>query len=268
MSLFFAGLHERAPLHASHRGGAALAPENTLVAFREAVGTWRTDLLELYVQLTRDDVVVVCHDATVDRCTDGRGDVRDHTLAELQRLDAGFHFSRDGGRTFPFRGKGVRIPTLREVLETFGAPALRFNIDVKREFPGIEERVAEELRRASALSRVCVGTVDDAQAARLVELLPECAHFYPRDALVSFVLAVRAGETPPEDARFTVLDVPLRWNGMTIVDDALIAAARAHGKWVNVWTVDEPDDMRALIALGVGGIMTDRPDLLRQVLGG
>ncbi len=96
--------------------------------------------------------------------------------------------------------------------------------------------------------------------------MPEACHFYPRDALTAFVLAVRAGEQPPEEARYTVLDMPLYFGDIRLVDEALLRAVDAHGKWLNVWTVDEPEEMRRLVAEGVGGIMTDRPDLLRQVL--
>ncbi|HZG41378.1 MAG TPA: glycerophosphodiester phosphodiesterase family protein, partial [Longimicrobium sp.] len=106
---FLRGL--RPTLHISHRGGAALAPENTLDAFRLAVERYRTDMLELDVHLTRDGEWVVAHDDTLERCTDGTGPLAALTLAELRRLDAGFGFSPDEGRTFPFRGRGARIPT-------------------------------------------------------------------------------------------------------------------------------------------------------------
>jgi glycerophosphoryl diester phosphodiesterase len=260
---FFDGLVP--PLHIAHRGGALLAPENTLPAFEQAVARYGTDMLELDVQLTRDGMVVVAHDDTVDRCTDGRGDIRELTLAEVQRLDAGHAFSPDGGRTFPFRGAGVRIPTLREVLAAF--PAVRFNVEVKRALPNVEDLVAEELRRAHSVPRVCLGATDDALAARLVDAVPEACHFYPREALTAFVLHVRSGDEPPEDPRYSLLDMPAEYQGMQLIDPALVSAARRHGKWINVWTIDDPAQMRALAALGVGGIMTDRPDLLREQLG-
>src|SRR5215470_8949667 len=131
---FLEGL--RPTLHIAHRGGAHLAPENTLPAFRAAVERWRTDMLELDLHATRDGELVVSHDPTVQRCTDGDGRIADQTFAELQRLDAGFHFSSDGGRTHPFRGQGARMPTFREVLRAF--PGLRLNVEVKAEAPGVE----------------------------------------------------------------------------------------------------------------------------------
>ncbi len=259
---FFEGLSPT--LHISHRGGSLLAPENTMAAFEQAVRLYRTDMLEIDVHLTRDGELVVAHDDEVDRCTNGSGDVSGFSLAELCKLDAGYRFTRDGGQTFPFRGKGVQIPTLREVLEAF--PTLRFNIELKRPQPGIEQAFAEELRRAGAVQRVCVGSSDDDVGERLHGLLPEAVHFYPLNALTSFVMALRSGEEPPDDPRFLVLDMPLEYAGVRLVDEPFMDAVRGLGRWVNVWTIDDPEQMRNLVKLGVGGVMTDRPDLLRQVL--
>lgn len=262
MHRFFEGLVP--PLHIAHRGGAKVAPENTLAAFDLAVGRDRTDMLELDVHRTRDGVWVVSHDPTVDRCTDGSGEIATLTLQEIHRLDAGHRFTPDEGRTFPFRGQGIRIPTFREVLERF--PDLRINVEVKRASEGSEASFVEELRGANGLQRVCCGSEDDALAGRLHALLPDACHFYPREALAAFVIAVKLGEPPPLDPRFSVLDMPLYFQGERLVDATLIDAARAHHRWLNVWTVDDRSEMQRLVTEGVGGIMTDRPDLLRIVL--
>ncbi|MBZ4371003.1 glycerophosphodiester phosphodiesterase [Corallococcus sp. AS-1-6] len=256
-------LHGLKPtLHIAHRGGALLAPENTLEAFQRAVHTHRTDMLELDVHLSRDGEVIVAHDDTLERCTDGEGPLAALTLAELRKLDAGYRFTPDEGRTFPFRGQGVRLPTLREVLRAF--PALRLNVELKPDVPGAEAVLARLLTEEAALGRVCLGSEQDAIAERLYEELPDACHFYPRDALAAFVLALKAGETPPEDARYRVLDMPLYFGEVRLVDDVLLKAAAERGKWINVWTVDDPAEMDRLLAEGIGGIMTDRPDLLRQ----
>jgi glycerophosphoryl diester phosphodiesterase len=101
---------------------------------------------------------------------------------------------------------------------------------------------------------------------RLVALVPDACHFFPRDALTEWVLTARNGGTPPEDSPYSVLDMPLYFGDVRLVDGALLGAASAHGKWINVWTVDDADEMRRLLDEGIGGIMTDRPDLLRQVM--
>ncbi|RKI14192.1 glycerophosphodiester phosphodiesterase [Corallococcus sp. AB030] len=258
--MFLDGL--KPTLHIAHRGGALLAPENTLEAFQRAVHTHRTDMLELDVHLSRDGEVIVAHDDTLERCTDGEGPLAALTLAQLRKLDAGHRFTPDEGRTFPFRGQGVRLPTLREVLRAF--PTLRLNVELKPDVPGAEAVLARLLTEEAALGRVCLGSEQDVIAERLHEELPDACHFYPRDALAAFVLALKAGEAPPEDARYSVLDMPLYFGEVRLVDDALLKAAAERGKWINVWTVDDPAEMDRLIQEGIGGIMTDRPDLLRQ----
>lgn len=259
---FLEGL--RPTLHIAHRGGALLAPENTLPAFEQAARLWRTDVFELDVQRTRDGALVVAHDPTLERCTDGAGRIADHTLAELERLDAGHRFSPDGGRTFPFRGRGVRLVTLRALLRAF--PGMRLNVELKPESAGSEEDLAALLRAEGALERVCLGSEADAVGARLHALLPDACHFYPREALTGLVMALKLGAPPPEEDRFHVLDMPTHHEGLELVDAPFLAAAAARGRWVNVWTVDAPEQMRHLVGLGVGGVMTDRPDLLRAVL--
>jgi glycerophosphoryl diester phosphodiesterase len=257
----FLGL--RPTLLIAHRGGALLAPENTRPAFDAAIQNWRADMLELDVHLTRDGALLVSHDPTVQRCTNGDGRIQDMTLAELQRLDAGYHFTPDSGLTYPFRGKGVRMPSLEEVLTAY--PGLPLNIELKQDTPGAAEALAALVRSAAAGPRVCVGSELDTLGARLVELLPEVTHFYPRDALVQTVVAIKS-EQPIPDSPYAVLDVPYRYADVALVDRELLAAAAEAGKWVNVWTVDAEPEMRALVAMGVGGVMTDRPDLLRRVL--
>ena len=257
-------LQKKGPtLHIAHRGGALLAPENTLPAFQQAVERYRTDMLELDVHLSRDGELVVSHDPTLERCTDGEGPLAERTLAQLQQLDAGFHFSPDGAR-FPFRGQGVRLPSLREVLRAF--PGMRLNVEAKPDVPGIEDVLAQLLRAEGAVHRVCVGSELDAVGERLARALPEACHFYPRDALTALVMGLKSGEPAPEEPRFHVLDMPLYFGGVRLIDPPFLEAVRALGKWVNVWTVDDEAEMRQLVAEGVGGVMTDRPDLLRQVL--
>jgi glycerophosphoryl diester phosphodiesterase len=255
----------RPTLHISHRGGAQLAPENTVAAFRQAVEHWRTDILELDVHGTRDGGLVVSHDGTLERCTDGEGPIAAHTLSQLRRFDAGYRFSLDGGRTFPFRGQGLRLPSLEEVLETF--PSVRLNVEMKADAAGIELAVAALLRNRRAVDRVCLGSELDDLADRLVTALPEGCFFYPRDALTELVVAIKSGAPLPDDPRYQVLDMPLDFGEVRLVDRALVQAVERVGRWVNVWTVDDAETMRALVDLGVGGIMTDRPDLLRAVLG-
>src|ERR687889_2933154 len=141
------------PVNLAHRGASALAPENTIEAFRLAVEAGAGGL-ELDVHMTRDGHIVVIHDATVDRTTNGSGAVSEMTLDELRGFDAGHNFSSDGGPTRPYRGRGVRVPTLGEVLREF--PEVAVNIEIKAPTPGIEETVLGILHGANASRRTLV----------------------------------------------------------------------------------------------------------------
>jgi len=259
---FFDGL--RPTLNVAHRGGALIAPENTLAAFRIAIADCAADMLELDVHQTRDGVLVVSHDPTLDRCTDGSGPIGLLTFSEIAARDAGYRFSQNLGASFPFRGQGVRIPALEQVFRAF--PRARYNIDLKADAPGVVENFAAVVKRENMIARVCCGSDSDELAQRLVRALPDCCHFYPRQALTELVWAIRSNQKPPLDDRYHALDIPLEYQGIRLVDGHLVQAARQIGRWVNVWTVDAPAEMTRLIGDGVGGIMTDRPDLLRQLL--
>ncbi len=249
---FFSGL--RAPLHSAHRGGAGLYPENTMYAFRRAVELHRTDLLELDVHATSDGEVVVAHDATLERCTDGSGPLAALRWSELSRLDAAFHT--------PLQGRGITVPRLLEVLRAF--PAIRLNVEVKN--AAAVQPFVDLVKSEDVLSRLCIGSEHDEVAAQLVEALPGGCFFFPANALAAFVLPTKAGEPPQDDERYTVLDMPYVYEGVQLFDAELADIARAHDKWINVWTVNVETDMRRALADGVGGIMTDRPDVLRAVL--
>ena len=249
-----------APLLIAHRGGSALAPENTLAAFRRALDWWRADLLETDVQPTRDGDCVVIHDPTLDRTTDGRGPVADLTVAQIQRLDAGYRFTPDGGATFPYRGRGVRISTLREVL--LALPDARVNVEIKdtRAQPAVL-RTVRELR---AEHRVLIAAGDSRNRSLFRD------HPGPTSAgaqdLYAFLALHLTGTTrfyrPPVDA----FQMPEGHGGRQVLNPRWVAQAHAHNVAIHVWTVDEEADMRRLLDWGVDGIITDRPDRLARVL--
>lgn len=248
-----------APLLVAHRGGSRLAPENTLEAFRDAVERWGADMLEMDVRLTLDGEVVVIHDETVDRTTDGSGPVFSFTVEELRRLDAGYRFTDPEGRP-AFRGKGVTVPRFEDVL--LALPGMRLNVEAKE--PRVAAPLVEIVRRHGAEHRVLVAAEhercrDDVRGypgpwgASRKHLLPFwILHRLPGGGLY----------TPDAD----ILQVPERWKGMQVVTPAFIRAAHARNLPVQVWTVDDPADMRRLLSWGVDGIQTDRPDVLARVL--
>jgi glycerophosphoryl diester phosphodiesterase len=248
-----------APLLIAHRGGSALAPENTLLAFQRAIEWWRADILELDVQPTRDGEAVVFHDETLDRTTDGRGPVADHTLEQLRQLDAGHHFTPDGGATHPFRGHGIGISTLAEVFAAL--PGARINIEIKD--GRAQERVWESIRDARATDRVLVAAGDSRNRARLRGYpVPVSAGKQEMRVVIAQLAIGRVLYMPAIDA----LQVPDHWEGRRIVTPELVDAAEDWNIPVHVWTVDEVEDMERLLDWGVAGVITDRPDRLARVL--
>lgn len=253
------------PWLVAHRGGSLLAPENTLVAFDRAAALG-ADALEIDVRRTRDGAVVVFHDDDTGRLTGQNGTIERRSLEEVGALDPAFSFTTDGGRTTPMRGLGVRIPTLAEVLARY--PAMRLNIDAKPDEPALAEALARVIVEARAEDRVCVGSFYDAQAVRLGALLPGVARFLPQGAATCHVLAAKgggAGGGCPRD--YDLADLPHRLNELTVVDARVVAHFHALGIPVHVWTVDDEAEMRELLALGVDGLVTDRPDVAARVLG-
>ncbi|HVO21828.1 MAG TPA: glycerophosphodiester phosphodiesterase [Anaeromyxobacter sp.] len=253
------------PWLVAHRGGGALAPENTLAAFDRAASL-RADAIEIDVRRTRDGAVVIFHDQDTARLLGQPGTVAARTLAELAHLDAGAAFTADGGATFPFRGRGLSVPTLAEVLRRY--PSMRFNVDAKDDDPEMAAALAEVVRSAFAEDRVCVGSFSDRQAERLGALLPRCARFLPQEAATCHVLAARAGRSGAGcPSGFDLADLPFRLGGEVVVDAAVLDHFHSLRIPVHAWVVDDEAEMRALLAAGVDGIVTDRPDLLARVLG-
>ncbi len=248
-----------APLFFAHRGGAKLAPENTIEAFRSAVEVWGADVLEMDVHCTRDGELVVLHDDHVDRTTDGAGAVRDLTLRDVQGLDAGFRF-RDLNGEASFRGRGVRIPLFRDVLEVL--PGTRMNVDAKA--AEAMPRLLALIREVRADHRILLASVGE--KGRADRLGYRGATSATRRQIRLFVYMHRLPWGGPYTPRADALQVPFRWKGKQIASPRLIREAHRRNIPVHVWIVDDPEIMRRLLEWGVDGIQTDRPDLLARVL--
>jgi glycerophosphoryl diester phosphodiesterase len=235
------------PLVIAHRGASMYAPENTLAAFELAVAQ-EADLLEFDVHLTADDQPVIIHDETLDRTTNERGRVRDHSLAELKRLDAGGWHSRQ------FRGQ--RLQSLGEVLERF-RDRVGFAVELKAgsdRYPGIEERVVSLLEIYDVVERSLVLSFDQ---AALVAAGARNA------ALRRVVLVDRDAEnmTAVVPSGTTAVGLSARF-----ITERAARAARESGLDLYVWTVNDPATMDRLIGWRVAGIITDAPDRLRSRL--
>ncbi|HET6886150.1 MAG TPA: glycerophosphodiester phosphodiesterase [Rubrobacteraceae bacterium] len=254
------------PVNLAHRGASARAPENTLEAFRLAVEAGAGGL-ELDVHVTRDGEVVVIHDATVDRTTDGSGAVAEMELEEIQRLDAGYHFSPDGGRNFPYRGRGVRIPTLTEVYASF--PEARVNADIKEAQSGAEEAVLRVIRSAGAEERTLIASTEHAVVRRFRRISRgHITTAASRREIAAFYVLSRARLGALARPVYDALQVPVEHRGIELVTPRFLRAARSTGVRVDVWTINDAAEMRWLLDLGVSGIMTDHPEVLAALLAG
>jgi len=233
-----------------HRGAAAYAPENTMASFHLALEQG-ADALEFDVRVTRDGEAVVLHDPTLERTTDAVGPIRLHTLKELDQVDAGFRFTPDAGRDYPWRGKGVRIPRLRQVIEDL--PAVPLLIEVKE--PGAQDAIARVLRETGAAARAVLAG-SDWRSLQAFRAPPFHLGASRRDIAR---LYFRWGEPDPACRCFAVPD---RFKFFPVPTRRFVRAAHRRSATVHVWTVDDPAIARRLWANGANGMVTNRPDVI------
>jgi glycerophosphoryl diester phosphodiesterase len=245
----------------AHRGASGHFPENTLPAFAAALEAG-IPYLEMDVWATADGTVVVHHDETLRRLCGVERRISEVTLAELKGMDAGFGFTAaDGGH--PHRDRGITVPTLAEVLAAF--PQALCNIELKQESPAAEEPMVKTISRAGAGGRVLLAAEKDAVMRRLRSrcgMIPTSLSFgEAADFFAWLAGGCRDDYCPPGVA----LQIPVRWGEKTLITADSVAAAHAAGLEVHVWTVNDPQEMRRLLAIGVDGLMSDYPELLSEV---
>ena len=252
------------PLVFAHRGGGGLIPENTLEAFvySARIGV---DVLELDIHSTSDGTLVVHHDAAVDRMTDGRGRVNELTLEAVKKLDAGYLFSLDGGQTFPFRGKGVTVPTLREIFDAL--PEMTFNIEPKQHVPSIIVPLCALIRERKMVDKTIVGSFNQTTIDDFRRECPEVATSASPSEVSRFLALSKAGLGDSYSPPMQALQVPENLGNLQVVSKEFVETAHRRNLKVHVWTINETADMQRLIEMGVDGIMTDYPDRLLTLLG-
>lgn len=268
---------DRRVLAYAHRGGAREGPSNTLAAMRAAMAAGAT-ALEIDVHATSDGEVVVCHDPTVDRTTNGSGAIACMTLAQVQQLDAAWWFVPGEevapgrpAQDYPLRGRAPAdpayvIPTLGAVLEEFSGVLV--NIDIKQTSPAVapyEATVARVLADHGRSDDVIVASFNPAAKEAFSALAPHVATAADAVTIVRIWAASRVGGTPGP-TRHSAAQVPLRFHGLKVLDRPFVSAAHRAGVAVHAWTIDERPDMELLVGIGVDGIMSDRPSVLARTL--
>ena len=254
---------QRCPLVMAHRGGAGLWPENTMYAFERAVELG-VDVLETEVHSTADGVLVVLHDNTVDRTTNGSGPISGLTLKEVKALDAGYNWTSDGGKTFPYRGSGITVPTLEELFTAF--PNMHINLDIKQEKPSLVESLCETIRTHYMLERVLVASFSSKVLKAFRRVCPQVTTSAGSGEVALFFIMnlvfLGAAYRPTCQA----LQVPEYSSGLHVLTKRFVDTAHGLNLKVHAWTINEVSDMIRMLALGVDGIITDYPDRLLDLL--
>jgi len=240
-----------------HRGNRAHAPENTLESLLQAVALG-ADALEFDLRLSRDGRLVMFHDLTLERTTDGQGPLAQRTLAELKTLDAGAKFTPDGGRSFPWRGRGVRVSSFDEVIDALprDLPCI-----VELKTPAATEPLRQAVRRHGIERRIIVAGFDT-QSTRPLRGAGFALGASTRDVVALLPAALLHLRAAPRHVQ--ALCIPQRWHGLPVPIAAFARALRGSGTVIHVWTVNDVAEAAALWAAGVQGIISDDPGLMLQ----
>ena len=250
------------PIPFAHRGGAKRWPENTLLAFGNAAALGYR-YIETDLQLTSDGHFVCFHDPTLERTTNGNGNLNDHTLAELKRLDAGHNFVENGSYTF--RGAGARIPTLEEALALDAE--LHYNLEIKSEDPAVGRMLWELISHHGIHDRVLVASEHDQVTEEFRKHSRGRVATSPgRAGALRFWARVLTGTWKTAMFPFDALQIPPVFHGIQVVTPRFVEAAHHHGIQIHIWTIDDPAQMIELLTVGVDGLMTDFPDVLMDLL--
>ncbi len=259
---FFAQF-EQYPLVIAHQGGDGIAPGETIYAYEQAAALG-VDVFEMDAHITADGVLVLIHDETVDRTTNGSGSVEEMTLAELKELDAGYWWTPDEGASYPFRGQGLQIATLEEVFQTF--PGYPVNIEIKKTEGSMAQPLCDLLREYDMQEKALIASFHDERMAEFRDVCPEVATSGSKGEVTNFVILNYAFLGGLYSPSAYALQVPERDSGILIVRPGFISGANRRNLQVHIWTPNTAEELQHFIDLGVDGIITDRPDLLVTLL--
>ncbi len=252
------------PLVIAHQGGDGVWPGESMLAYQNSVELG-VDVLEMDIHITQDGELVLMHDETVDRTTDGTGEIESMTLADLKKLDAAYDWSPDEGQTFPYRGQGIQVVTLEEIFQAF--PEMHMTIEIKKTNASMAKPFCDLIREYNMQDKVLVASFHDERLKEFRTECPEVATSSAKNETTVFVLLTKAFLGGFYSPQFYSLQVPEESGGITVMTESFVRAAHARNLAVEPWTINDEETMRKLIAWGVDGIITDRPDIMMDVLG-
>ena len=254
------------PFVIAHQGGDGVWPGDTLFAFEKAVEIG-ADVLEMDAHITQDGHIVLMHDEEVDRTTNGTGLIEDLTLAELKQLDAAYQWSNDDDKTFPYRGQEIQVPALDELFQKF--PQMRYVVEIKLTQNPIHKPLCDLIRKHSMQDKVMVASFHDEAMQNFRAACPEVATSASRGEVTTFVLLGKvflSGLVIPQYESIQPPYEPAESKNIPIMTKRFIREDHAKNIAVEPWTVNDPELMKQYIEWGVDGIITDRPDLMVEVL--
>ncbi|MDC7250541.1 MAG: glycerophosphodiester phosphodiesterase [Sphaerochaetaceae bacterium] len=251
------------PRVVAHRGDSKHFPENTIEAFLSAV-KMGVDVIETDVHLSKDNVVVIWHDETLDRNTNGSGRIEDHVVDELIEFDAGYTFSKDGGKTFPFRNKGVKLCTLEEALTK--CPNQRFNVDLKTKDLKIVDEFIKVVRAHNAEDRVCCASFHLENLLAIRKAAPDILTSVTTKEVLPLLLKQKLGILPKKLAtRRIIFQVPVAQGIIKVITPRFVKMMHIRDAIIMVWTINDENEMIRLFKMGVDSIMTDDPKTVIKV---
>ncbi len=250
-----------------HRGASGSTPENTLVSMERAFAEG-ADFVETDLRESQDGEILIFHDETLDRTTNGKGEVRHRPLNELKGLDAGYGFSSDGGMSFPYRGQRIEIPTLEEFFTSF--PQAKVTLDVKEGRIPFIHNVIACIKRWNKADQVLLGAENDAVMGKIRRQIRDqntiIATGFSYGEAEAFMQWVWGGRKETFVPQGHALQVPRVYNEMKLIQPETLDAARDLGVEVHAWTINDTHEMDQLIRMGVGGIVTDYPARLKDLM--
>ena len=246
-----------------HRGAAGVAPENTVASIERATRAG-AQAIEIDVHVSADGELVVIHDDTVDRTTNGTGRVDSLTLDEIRRLDAGATFTPDRGRSFPYREAGLRVPTLDEAVAAAAPRPMIIEVKSRAAGPALGDWLRSRRASAGDTERFIVAGFERDHVAPAAEAADwRCA---TRADLIPFVLLGKLGIPGPLPSHVDAIMLPIRKGALRLVTRRFVRQAHDRGVGVFVWTVNRPSVMRELFDIGVDGLISDVPARVRRIV--
>lgn len=251
------------PLIIAHRGASAFFPENTIDAFRFAAEQGRADMIELDLRFSRDRMPIILHDPHLERTTSGSGLASQSNCRELSLLDAAYHFDPESKQTFPMRGRGVKIPTLEEVLTQL--PGFPLAIELKEDSEDLVHETVRLARLYGMEEKIIIGSEYHGVATVLKKNYPELTRFCSRREIAWLMVKKKLGIMARDQEPRAVASVPRKSLGFCFHSKAWIDFLHARGMRAFFWTINDPGTMRLLAQYGADGIVTDDPKLAKEI---